>query len=50
MEKKDPKKLAFIKVCMETPEYKEINTYIEQELSKSFHPKLKKLAQILTAS
>ena len=33
---------------METEEYKQINDYIETELAQGYHPKLKKLAEILT--
>ena len=33
---------------METDEYKKINEYIETELVQGYHPKLKKLAEILT--
>lgn len=49
LEKKDPKKIGFVKQCKETSEYKAIKEYVESALLMKNHPKLQKLAEILSA-
>lgn len=49
IEKKDPKKTLFLKSILKTAEYKSLLEYIDESLIAANHPKLRKLAEILTA-
>lgn len=47
-DKKDKKGVHFIKCLKETDEHRDLMAYIEESKATMKHPKLKKLAEILT--
>jgi ERCC4-related helicase len=48
LEKKDQKKIGFLKQCKQSQEYQKVKEYIDESLQMANHPKLRKLAELLT--
>ena len=48
LEKKDQKKIGFLKQIKGSQEYKKAKEYIDESLKIANHPKLRKLAELLT--